>query len=366
MEKQGMINCPNCNKRTFANNDKCIYCKHIIKNQQHKFNKEIYNYIFIKYNESKNKPAIIKNAMEKFGLKIDEAKEIVDYISHQIYYEEETGKKVDLQKRRDEPMENLPTNGIDYSKYKSNSNSSYVARKKCGPLKLAMCVILFVILSFISGMEIVSLEIRCIGIILSIALFIKTFSQYEVPLNQHTFVFSIFSYFIHHFVPKLIVIILLMLILVIVVIYVGLYITGVVFVTVLLGIVLVITLWIKLDKLGKSAIEFTVDYGIIRCVCKKYNSYKYRDLNYRLSSARRNEYYDILYIRKIKETINSIIIYGDIQKKVEYYSKYGHMPTNSFEIKVDELRVSKNFKNNRNLIKSLKIREYEFNKMKEK
>lgn len=316
MEEQGMINCPNCNKRTFANNDKCIYCKHILKNQEHKFNKEIYNYLFSKYKESKNKPDTIKSAIEKFGLKIDEAKEIVDYISHQIYYEEETGKKVDLQKRRDESMEKLPTNGIDYSKYKSNSNSSYVARKKWGPLKLAMCAILFVILSFICGMEIGSLEIRCIGIILSIALFIKTFSQYEVPLNQHTFVFSGFSYLIHYLVPKLIVIIPLVVILVIVVIYIGLYITGIVFLAVLLGIVLVTTVWIKLDKLGKSAIEFTVDYGVIRCVCKNYYRYKYRDLDKIQPESRRDEYYDILYIKKIKETINSIIIYGDIQKKL--------------------------------------------------
>lgn len=38
----------------------------------------------------------------------------------------------------------------------------------------------------------------------------------------------------------------------------------------------------------------------------------------------------------------------------------------SFEEKVDQLRVSKVFKKNRNLVKALKIREYEFNKMREK
>lgn len=320
MEEQGMINCPNCNKRTFANNDKCIYCKYILKNEEHKFNKEIYNYLNDKYNESKNKPHTIKIAMEKFGLNLEEAKEIIDYISDQIYYKEEAKKNAVIQKKRNEPMEELPTNGIDYSKYKSYSEQVYTARKKWGPLKLTMCTILIILLIILCIAEAGSLNIRIIGIIFSIVLFIKTFSNYEVPLNEHTFVVSVFPFFIHYIIPKLIVIIPLIGILTIVTIYTGLYINNIVMGVIILGIVLTIAVWLKLAKLGLYAEKFTVDENIIRCIITTRTTRTSIDSNDIPSNALRDEYYDILYIKEVKETLNSIIIYGDILKtKVQYY-----------------------------------------------
>jgi len=128
--KQMMINCPNCNKRTFADKKECIYCKYILKDE-HNFDTDIYDFLYSQYNENKNKPETIKVGMEKYGLTMKEVKEIVDNISEKVYQNEEAEKNKKTIKKQDEPREELPTNGIDYSKYVNySSNSAYTEHKK--------------------------------------------------------------------------------------------------------------------------------------------------------------------------------------------------------------------------------------------
>lgn len=99
MENKRIINCPNCNKRTFADNNECIYCKYILKEKEHNFDKEIYKFLYTKYNESKSKPDTIKVGMEKFGLSLKETKEIVDNISENIYNIEKSKEKDSTQEK---------------------------------------------------------------------------------------------------------------------------------------------------------------------------------------------------------------------------------------------------------------------------
>ena len=99
MENKQIINCPNCNKKTFADNNECIYCKYILKEKEHNFDEEIYKFLYTKYNESKSKPDTIKVGMEKFGLSLKETKEIVDNISENIYYKETSNEKEVTQKK---------------------------------------------------------------------------------------------------------------------------------------------------------------------------------------------------------------------------------------------------------------------------
>ena len=115
MEDTLIINCPNCNKKTIANNNECIYCKYILKEKEHNFDEEIYKFLYTKYNESKSKPDTIKVGMEKFGLSLKETKEIVDNISEQTYHKE-------VAENNSQPKEELPTNGMEYSKIQYNKN----------------------------------------------------------------------------------------------------------------------------------------------------------------------------------------------------------------------------------------------------
>lgn len=59
-------------------------------------------------------------------------------------------------------------------------------------------------------------------------------------------------------------------------------------------------------------------------------------------------------IKEIKETMNSIIIYGDIMRNYYKCSGLSWSQMTDYE-NINYLKITKTFKNNKNLVKSLKI-----------
>jgi len=349
MDDKVMINCPNCGKRTFADNKECIYCKYILK-EENDFDSDIYNFLHSKYNENKNKPEAIKAGMKKFGLTMKEVKEIVDHISEQIYQKEEAEKNKEEVKKRYKPREELPTNGIDYSKYVNYSSDSYhTGHKKFLLIKFLGVVFCLVIVAFMWAKEIGSVGIKIVASALTVILFIKTISRTEVPLNPHTFIYSFFECFIHYILPRTIVIILLELLLMFLSIQSMQHVTNpepIIIISSVVAFGLFLRLLIVWG--GHIGDRFTVDYGAIEYIRLAYIDTKNSNLEHSIE-----ERYVIYSIKEIKETMDSIIIYGDIRKS--YFRTHGMLTDLTREEKINELKVTKSFKNNRNLIKSLQI-----------
>lgn len=75
-----IINCPNCGKRTF-DDDKCQWCKYVIKTRKHPFDKQKYDVLKEEYKKNPHKSLVIKIGLEKYGMDLPECKRIVDYIA---------------------------------------------------------------------------------------------------------------------------------------------------------------------------------------------------------------------------------------------------------------------------------------------
>ena len=196
----------------------------------------------------------------------------------------------------------------------------------------------WIIVALMCIKEIGSLGIRIVAIALSVLLFIKLIGRSEVPLNPHTFVFSFFQFFIRCILPILIAIVLLVFVSIQIIKYVTNF-EQIIGILVLVTFAVCIRLFIVFGRTG----EFTADYGAIKYI---------RGIH---SNGERSteEWYVIHSIKEVKETLNSIIIYGDIRKS--YYKRHGLLTNLTSEEKINKLKVMKTFKNNRNLIKSLKI-----------
>lgn len=271
MENEGMINCPNCNKRTFSDNKECIYCKYILK-EENNFDKNIYNFLYNEYIKSKNKPETIKIGMEKFNMNMTDIKEIVDYIAEQIYHNIEAQKKVEHENQ--------------YSQLKT-----------------------------------------------------------ELTKNYGVYKFSIIQYFLHEFLPKSIVIMLLIFL----AIQIYKYIPKLEIIIYQLILISFIIFSITIRRFTRQiSQEFTIN-----SVTVEYEKEVYSD-SVRNIHRYTKEKYVIHSIKEVKETISSIIIYGDIRKS--YIESYNTVGTNNHVgPKVNKLKLTKSFRNNRNLIKSLKI-----------
>lgn len=270
MENEGMINCPNCNKRTFSDNKECIYCKYILK-EENNFDKNIYNFLYNEYIKSKNKPETIKIGMEKFNMNMADIKEIVDYIAEQIYHNIEAQKKVEHENQ--------------YSQLKT-----------------------------------------------------------ELTKNYGVYKFSIIQYFLHEFLPKSIVIMLLIFL----AIQIYKYIPKLEIIIYQLILISFIIFGITIRRFTRQiSQEFTIN-----SVTVEYEKEVYSD-SVRNIHRYTKEKYVIHSIKEVKETISSIIIYGDIRKS--YIESYNTVGTNNHVgPKINKLKLTKSFRNNKKLIKSLK------------
>lgn len=87
-----MIICPNCGKEN-TGGDKCVYCKYPFIKKEHPFDQEQYQYLKEEYIKEKNKAAAIKSGMKRFGISMQEAKKIVDFIGDELYDEQHVRSK---------------------------------------------------------------------------------------------------------------------------------------------------------------------------------------------------------------------------------------------------------------------------------
>lgn len=288
MENQGMINCPNCNKRIFADSDKCIYCKYILKEKEHNFDKEIYDFLYCKYNENKNKPETIKAGIEKFGISTKESKEIVDHISEQFYYKEEAEK---------------------------NKKTIETTEK-------------------------------------------KEKIKNELLSCPNVFKFSFLQYFIHSIMPKATVIALLT-ILISQLIKNNVYDSKSVLTVIYIVEAFILFYAFLTDLCNKATQKFTVESGRIEyerpyfspLVGNPHRLHDDKD-DYR-TMGKYEIYYNIHFVKKVEERFNSIVIYGDVTKT--FIKRYGSSNYNRKSTKTNKLKVTKSFKNNKKLIKSLQI-----------
>lgn len=90
-----IINCPNCGKRTF-DDDKCQWCKYVIKTRKHPFDKQKYNVLKEEYKKNPHKSLIIKIGLEKYGMDLPECKRIVDYIAIEEFEKDDYVSKEDF------------------------------------------------------------------------------------------------------------------------------------------------------------------------------------------------------------------------------------------------------------------------------
>lgn len=341
MENKGIINCPNCNKRIFADIDKCPYCKYKLNKPSHKFDKEIYDFLFNTYSQNKNKAETIKLGMNKFNMDIKKTKEIVDYISEEIYYDR-------LIKSKSVPTEELPTNGLDYSNL--NQKNKLIRN-------LIMATFYWIIaFIFIANFGIENIASILIIIIGTIALIYAINKPLSIPPPPHTFTFSFPQYFLHCFMPKVFSIILIILIAFpIVKNHIANPVGMLIFFIIISSYILFIIILVELISLVPQS--FTVDYGCIQYQHSNIYSYPSKDMISRYASY---TYYDIYSIKKVTETFNKIIIYGYIEKHRSEHSPSGVQLSSSQRFSC--LKVPKSFKNNKNLIKALKIYAEQTNK----
>lgn len=354
MHKSGMIDCPICKKRIFEDSDTCPYCKLNLKNKENNFDKTIYDFLYQEYNNTKNKSQTIKTGTQKFNKSMKEIKEIVDYIADEIYNKE-------LAEKNKIPKEDLPTNGIDYSKIKYTKRLfSKSTKRKIPILDIIGLILYFVLILWLHSV----VDAKIYPFILYIAIFIGIgifayiiFKYSELPPDPHTFSFSFKQYFIHNLIYKIIIYVFLIWALIHFADKITKLDNGIIFI-ILWMIFMIILFYVFLYQLMKKSSEkFIVEHNLIRYEYERKELFR---VIYNDDSVHRYEYftivsYDFSSIKHVYESINSIIIYANIKKQVSinYPGKEVNKPVKN----LNKIRITKSFSNNKNLIKALKILE---------
>lgn len=341
-----MKDCPNCNKRIFIDSIKCPYCKLELIKKENNFDKELYEYLYNEYNLTKDKQKTIKFGMQKFNKSMIEIKEIIDYISNEVYNKE-------LSKEKAIPKEELPTNEIDYSKIKyAKSLFGKSSKRKIPPLKIIGVIIywILILLMFSKTTNQTHQIILFICFFYGIIYFAYTIIKYsKMPPPPHTYIFSLFQYFIHNLIYKIILLILLI---------IGLINIDNPIISIILIIALITLFFTFLYQLLKKSTErFTVEYGFIQYQHERRELFWW-DGNSDENSVHANSYFTVIYydiknIKKIIENINSIVIFADIEKNI-HMNRPGQVIKRSPK-KLNKLKITKSFINNKNLVKSLQM-----------
>lgn len=352
MENKGIIECPNCNQRIFADSNECPNCKFLLKEKENNFDKAIYDFLYYTYEKNRDKQETIKVGMDKFKMTMKEIKEMVDYASEEIYQKEESKKKA-IQK------EELPTNEVDYSKIKYNKRG--IARSKNFPLKIIGIICYFIIILILlanTKTEAMQKGLFVAFMVGIIALVVTIVNDKNIPPSPHTFVYSFSQYFIHRLIYQIAVLVL--------VIWLPLQLenkiygivstnkTILIFIYIAGIIALLLRFYYQFAKSTTS--KFIVETGTIRYEHERIDLL--RNTAYDPDTLDRyryftNVYYQIYSIKKVKETLNEIIIYGNIEKTV-VWTRPGDTQRSKPK-QMEMLKVPKIFKNNQNLIKALKI-----------
>ena len=335
-----IIKCPNCNRDT-PDEYKCQYCKYVIKLKPNNYEKEIYEYLKTDYLNSRNKAITIKNGMQKYNKSMKETKEIVDYIADEIYDIENYKSKEDLDAQT--------------SAETKHDNSNVLKRIGLSFLLLSMAVI--------SSIGLVTAEKKydnnTISAILA-SITIVSFIMFAFSLKPkkvrkaNTYYFSFVQYFIHDLVYK---ILLLAALCCVPSCFKEIFFNENNMMLLLIWFLAIFILFFRfLFKWAESSTaSITVDLSKVCFQFRKTNpSLKSEQLD-RLHHLAWSNYvdYNIHSITKVTETINSIIIYGNITKKQFYVTPirdYRHYKPKEYK----KIVIRKCFKNNKELIRKLR------------
>lgn len=241
------------------------------------------------------------------------------------------------------PKVELPTNEVDYSKIKYNKRGR--ARRKTFLIKIIGFVLYFIIILILVAStenETIQMGLFVAFMIGVIALVVTKINEINIPKSPHVFVFSFSQYFIHRLIYQIAILVL--------VIWLPLQFENNIYdmenankkVLIFVYGVGIIALSLRFFyQFGKSITsEFIVESGGIRYKHETIDLFSdeldhsdIRDRYYKMV------YYDINSINKVKENLNTIIIYGNIEKTI-LRERVGNTQT-SKQKKIERLKIIK-------------------------
>ncbi|MBQ3584811.1 MAG: hypothetical protein IJA27_08865 [Lachnospiraceae bacterium] len=342
------IICPNCGKETI-NDDKCRYCNYLLKKNSNPYNSEKYQYLKGEYIKSNNKAAAIKNGMNHFGISMQEAKKIVDFIADELYGEQVIRSKEQVAELLDE--DEPESVRIKREKYNARTSKIY---KIIGCISLIVTAVsAFLLITVGRGFESrTSAMVCCVAFVSGmLGCGFSMVKKKKKVKNYYTFSFP--AYFIHVMMYQIIAEVLL---------YCSILLCKdygitreyplVVLVWYVLEIVLAIYIFGKLCKNWSSFFSTEpgrYQYGYRRPTPDGNPDHTYHQ-NWRASVC-----YEILTITKVEEHFRSFVIYGNIKVTDKKLNKARMVKSkNNFTIK--KLKVPKNFRDNKELIEKLRKR----------
>lgn len=342
------IICPNCGKETI-NDDKCRYCNYLLKKNSNPYNSEKYQYLKGEYIKSNNKAAAIKNGMNHFGISMQEAKKIVDFIADELYGEQVIRSKEQVAELLDE--DEPESVRIKREKYNARTSKIY---KIIGCISLIVTAVsAFLLITVGRGFESrTSAMVCCVAFVSGmLGCGFSMVKKKKKVKNYYTFSFP--AYFIHVMMCQIIAEVLL---------YCSILLCKdygitreyplVVLVWYVLEIVLAIYIFGELCKNWSSFFSTEpgrYQYGYRRPTPDGNPDHTYHQ-NWRASVC-----YEILTITKVEEHFRSFVIYGNIKVTDKKLNKARMVKSkNNFTIK--KLKVPKNFRDNKELIEKLRKR----------
>ena len=341
----GMVTCPNCGKDTF-DDEKCVYCNHPLKKRENPFDMEKYQYIKAEYLKTNNKAAAIKSGMKQFGISMQEAKEIADFIADEIYEDNNIRSKEQVASllNEDEPKEvREEREAYNIKVYKSKKNARILF-----PILFVVFAVLIVKthLAFESRTPVMICIVAFIASMVGTAY--GTFSKQ--PKMKDYYRFSLMAYFIHVFLYQLIAEVVLVWAILLCRDH------GIIkeypLVLLVWGILEVLLFMNILFKWGETCtIYFSTEpgnymYGYNLPVRKAHRNGKKTNRIYAI-------YYQIRTITKIEEHMHSFVIYGTI---IKGGGPRQHRPSSVHgkQTQIEKVKIPKCFQNNKELLEKLK------------
>lgn len=342
------IICPNCGKEAI-NDDKCRYCNYILKKNSNPYNSEKYQYLKEEYIKSNNKAAAIKNGMNHFGISMQEAKKIVDFIADEIYEEQAIRSKEQVVELLDE--DEPESVRIKREKYNARTSKIY---KIIGFISLIATIMSAICLITVGrGFESKTSAMICCAVFVGgmLGCGFSMVKKKEKVKNYYTFSFP--AYFIHVMMYQIIAEVLL---------YYSILLCKdygitreyplVIFVWCILEVILAIYIFGKLFKNWSSF--FSTEPGQYRYGYRRPTPDGNPDHTY-YQNWRGSVCYEILTITKVEEHFGSFVIYGNI-KVTDKKLNRARMVEKKSNSNIKKLKVPKNFRDNKELIEKLRRR----------
>lgn len=344
-----MVICPNCGKET-SNDEKCVYCKYPLKKKDNPYDVRQYRYLREEYLKTNNKAAAIKSGMKRYGISMQEAKEIVDFVADEVYEEQNIRSKEQVVDLLTEGQVESEETAEERERYNARMSRFHKAARMIFPTVWVASGIL-IVMATVTFKNLTMAMVCC-----AIFLFSMIGTWYALTpkklKKKDYYTFSFPAYFKHVLWYQIIAEVLLAWAIIfcrdhrITVEY-----PLIVLLWVILEWILGINILMKLAKCSK--IFFSTDPG--------YYTYGYcmpafgeTGRDERKQDWRSYERYQILSITKVEEHLNSFVIYGTITRTSKTTNGMGHTIGKPSSAHIKKVRIPKCFRDNDQLIEILK------------